>query len=287
VRVIIVFLVLMFDEYMDILLNAPFHHPGWFLVFIAITFTLIFARYLLISGAYHYICFVWFRKFFQSRFINQMPQQRLQMRREILLSALSSLIFSVLFGVLIILWQAGYTKIYLRWSDYPLWYHPLSLLMAMLLHETYYYWLHRWMHRPKVYRLLHQWHHQSIHSSSLTAFSFHPLEATLQAIVIPLMMLFLPMHLLVLFLFLLVMTISGTINHSGVEIYPKNFERHWLGQWLIGATHHDLHHKKFQFNYGLYFTFWDKWMKTEFPDFKNLFRKKTEGRKQAGNDEQV
>ena len=112
------------------------------------------------------------------------------MRREIRLSALSSLRFAVLFGVLIILWQAGYTKIYLRWSDYPLWYHPLSLLAALLLHETYYYWLHRWMHRPKVYRLLHQWHHESIHSSSLTAFSFHPLEATLQAIVIPLMMLF-------------------------------------------------------------------------------------------------
>ncbi|MGZ5247104.1 MAG: hypothetical protein ACXWV5_08645, partial [Flavitalea sp.] len=39
----------------------------------------------------------------------------------------------------------------------------------------------------------------------------------------------------------------------------------------IGATHHSLHHKQFKFNYGLYFTFWDKWKKTESPDFEKRF----------------
>ena len=72
------------------------------------------------------------------------------------------------------------------------------------------------------------------------------------------------------------MTISATINHAGVEVYPRGFEKHWLGKWIVGATHHDLHHREFRFNYGLYFTFWDKWMNTESPRFEELFREKTE-----------
>ena len=260
---------------MEIFQNLSFQHPVWLPLFTAITFVIVFARYLVISGAFHYVCFVWFRSYFQPRYLHTVSTQRGQMQREIRLSALTSLIFSVLFAVMFMLWQAGYTRIYLHWSDYSWWYHPISLVAAMLLHETYYYWLHRWMHRPRVYRLLHRWHHESIHTASTTSFSFHPLEAVLQALIIPLLIMVLPMHYGTLFFFLIVMTLSGTINHAGVEVYPKNFERHWLGRWIIGATHHDLHHRKFQFNYGLYFTFWDKWMKTEWPGFEKLFREKT------------
>jgi len=32
-----------------------------------------------------------------------------------------------------------------------------------------------------------------------------------------------------------------------------------------------LHHEKFNGNYGLYFTFWDKWMKTEFEEYNQQF----------------
>jgi sterol desaturase/sphingolipid hydroxylase (fatty acid hydroxylase superfamily) len=44
-----------------------------------------------------------------------------------------------------------------------------------------------------------------------------------------------------------------------------------MGKWIIGATHHSLHHKQFKYNYGLYFTFWDKLKKTESPLFDKLF----------------
>jgi len=63
--------------------------------------------------------------------------------------------------------------------------------------------------------------------------------------------------------------------YLNTEIYPRNFDRYWLGRWLIGATHHGLHHAQFRFNYGLYFTFWDKWMRTESPDYHRLFEEKT------------
>jgi sterol desaturase/sphingolipid hydroxylase (fatty acid hydroxylase superfamily) len=71
------------------------------------------------------------------------------------------------------------------------------------------------------------------------------------------------------------MTIAATINHGGVEIYSAKWARNRLAKWLIGAAHHDDHHKKFNYNYGLYFTFWDTWMGTEAPFFKERFEKLT------------
>ena len=261
---------------MENFLQTPFTQPAVFLLTSAVIFAIVFVRYLVVSGAYHYMFFHVFGRHFRSRYLNQPSISGKQAKLEIWRSALTSAIFALSGMALLILWQKGWTKIYLDWSDYPWCYHPLSILLALLLHETYYYWLHRWMHLPKVYPWAHKWHHDSIKTSSFTSFSFHPVESLLQAIVIPLLILFLPLHIYALFFLLFLMTISGTINHASVEVYPKGFEKHWLGKWLIGATHHDLHHKRFRFNFGLYFTFWDKWMGTESPGFEKAFRERTQ-----------
>ncbi|PHN04089.1 sterol desaturase family protein [Flavilitoribacter nigricans] len=261
---------------MESFLNTPFLEPYHFFRLTLIFFVIVFMRYLIVSGVYHYIFYVWFRPRVAHRILNLKPKQEQQIRMEIRRSAITSVIFAFSATALIILWQQGYTHITTDWSAFPWWYHPLSLFIALFIHETYYYWLHRWMHRPKIYRKVHKWHHDSIETSSLTSFSFHPTESILQAIVVPLIVIFLPMHLYVLFVLLFIMTISGTINHAGVEIYPKSFLRNPVAKWIIGATHHDLHHKQFRFNYGLYFTFWDKWMGTESPDYEKIFQQKTE-----------
>lgn len=260
--------------------DIDFTRPVPFLLFTGTTFLIIFLRYLFISGIYHFIFYKWLRPQFQNRIINLNPKTPHQYKQEILRSAITSFIFALSGTILLILWQKGWTGIYLSWTAYPLWYLPVSLLIAMLIHETYYYWLHRWMHRPKIYRVIHKWHHESIETSSMTSFSFHPIESVLQALMIPVLIIFLPMHIGVLMLFLVIMTISATINHAGVEIYPANFNQHWLGKWIIGATHHDLHHKEFRYNFGLYFTFWDHWMKTESPKSDTWFKQHTQETKQ-------
>ena len=83
------------------------------------------------------------------------------------------------------------------------------------------------------------------------------------------------MHVYVLLFQLTIMTFSSVINHLEIEMYPAGFHSHFIGKWLIGATHHSLHHKQFKYNFGLYFTFWDKWKKTESPKFSALFEEKT------------
>jgi len=246
-----------------------------FLALTGILFVAIFLRYVLFAGIGHY----WLRRFFRDRELHSLEQVATQARKEMVWSAITSLIFAVFGAVLVILWQNGWTKLYTDLSAFPLWYLPLSLVLYLFLHETYYYWLHRWMHRPKVYRLVHKVHHDSTETNAHTAFSFHPLESVLQALIIPVLLLFIPLHVYLLVALLAIMTVSGTLNHLGYEIFPKGWARHPLAKWLIGATHHDQHHKRFRFNYGLYFTFWDRWMGTEHPEFEQYFDQVTDAKK--------
>ncbi len=231
-----------------------------------VLFLIIFIRFLIVSGAYHYAFFFLFRKKFDKRILDHTALKKKQLYKELYWSAISGLIFAV-FGILIyFLWSKGATAIYTDLNAYPLWYLPISVLLTLFIQDTYYYWIHRWMHKPSVYRYFHKIHHKSVHTSVLTSFSFHPLETVLQAIILPLIVLFIPMHYYALLCMLLIMTISAIINHAGVEIYPSGKYGKWLGHWVIGATHHDHHHRKFNYNFGLYFTFWDKWMGTESPE---------------------
>jgi lathosterol oxidase len=253
-------------------------NPFWFLVSTLMMFVVVTGRYFLVAGFFHAIFYVWFSKRWQFRRINHRPYRKDQFKKEVFWSCITAMLFAVSGSFTALLWQKGFIKIYIKASDYPLWWLPTSLLLALFLHETYYYWIHRWMHRPAVFKMVHKVHHDSNITSAWTAFSFHPLEGLLQALFLPLVLLILPIQLYILIIQLTIMTLSSVINHLDIEIYPRNFHKHFPGKYLIGATHHALHHKQFKYNYGLYFTFWDKWKATESPDFSKLFEDKTKGK---------
>jgi sterol desaturase/sphingolipid hydroxylase (fatty acid hydroxylase superfamily) len=262
---------------MEQFLNTDFTTPANGLLLFAILTVVVFLRYVLVSGPYHYFVYQIFGKTHPARKTHLGNFKKDQVRKEIYWSGISSLIFAAAGVLMVIAWQKGKTAIYVDLHQLPYWYLPISLFVAMFIHETYYYWLHRWMHRPKIFKWLHRVHHDSIETNSWTSFSFHPTESVLQAIIVPLIVLFLPMNIYVLLLFLVIMTVSAVINHAGIEVFPRGADRHWLGKWFIGATHHDLHHKRFRYNYGLYFTFWDRWMNTEYPEYEQLFDEHTSG----------
>ena len=252
-----------------------FTHPLWFTLATLVIFAVVIGRYFLIAGLFHGIFHLWFRNSWKDRKINDRAYKPGQFRKEVLWSMATAFLFAIAGSITLVFWQKGWTKVYLDMHDYPVWWLPVSLLVAMLLHETYYYWLHRWMHHPRIFRIVHKVHHDSNITSPWTAFSFHPLEGLLQAVFLPALILFFPMHLYVIILQLTIMTFSSVVNHLDIELYPRNFHKNIMGRWLIGATHHSLHHKQFKYNFGLYFTFWDKWKKTESPLFEKLFEEKT------------
>jgi sterol desaturase/sphingolipid hydroxylase (fatty acid hydroxylase superfamily) len=242
---------------------------GFFLLTLVL-FIIITFRYFLVAGMFYLIFYVWFGKKYEVKKINKKDYKRGQFSNEIKYSLISSLLFAIAGTLTVILWQKGFTKVYTTYDLYGWWYLPVSLVMYMLLQETYYYWSHRWMHIPSVFKLVHKVHHDSHIASPFTAFSFHPLEGLLQAIFLPILLMIIPIHYVVLILLLVIMTFSSVINHLDIEIYPKNSYTLW-SKWVIGATHHSLHHKYFKYNFGLYFTFWDRIKKTESPGFKKLF----------------
>ncbi|WP_018617369.1 sterol desaturase family protein [Segetibacter koreensis] len=238
-------------------------------------FLIIISRYFLIAGMFHLWFYVWKKDKWVKRSLSRKVTDKKQFYTEVKWSMVTSIIFAVAASFTFVLWQKGYTRLYVDVNKYSLWYLPVSLLISVLIHETYYYWLHRWMHKPKVFRVLHKVHHDSNITSPWTAFSFHPLEGLLQAIILPLTIIIIPIHVFVLLFQLTIMTFSSVINHLEIETYPANFYKHFIGKWIIGATHHSLHHKQFRYNFGLYFTFWDKLKKTESPRFLSLFEEKT------------
>ena len=182
-----------------------------------------------------------------------------QIRREIGWSLVSAAIYGVPAGIVAWGWREhGWTRIYAEWGITDLWYAPLSLFLYLFAHDTWFYWSHRVMHRPSVFKAMHAVHHASRPPTAWAAMSFHPWEALTGAIVVPLLVFVIPVHVAVLGLVLLVMTVMGVTNHMGWEMFPRRFVHSRFGGWFITASHHQRHHEQYRCNYGLYFRFWDR-----------------------------
>lgn len=186
--------------------------------------------------------------------------QRRQIAFEVRYSLVAAVIYGVPAGIVFWLWRYhDYTWLYTDWSTYPLWYLPLSVLIYLFVQDSWFYWTHRAMHGSKrLFRLAHKVHHQSRPPTAWTAMSFHPLESISGAIVIPVLVFLVPIHLAMLGLVLGVATVMGVTNHMGWEMFPRRFVHSPLGRWVITASHHEKHHEDYGCNYGLYFRFWDR-----------------------------
>lgn len=182
-----------------------------------------------------------------------------QIRREIGWSLASAAIYGVPAGIVAWGWQArGWTRIYEDVHAYPLWWLPVSVLVYLLAHDSWFYWTHRAMHVPALFRTMHAVHHQSRPPTAWAAMAFHPWEALTGAIVIPALVFLVPIHVGMLLIVLSIMTVMGVTNHMGWELFPRAMWQGPLGGWLITASHHQHHHDAYGCNYGLYFRFWDR-----------------------------
>jgi Delta7-sterol 5-desaturase len=218
----------------------------------ALAMTIIVAvRYMIVSGAFSWAT--------QRKHPDLYGGLKPQMRREMLWSLASAAIYGCPAGIIAWGWaNQGWTQIYGRADQYPLWYLPASILLYLIAHDSWFYWTHRLMHRPWWFKTAHAVHHASRPPTAWAAMSFHPWEALTGAIVIPLLVFVIPIHIGALGLVLAIMTIMGVTNHMGWELFPKFVVNGSLGNWLITATHHQKHHDAYRGNYGLYFRFWDR-----------------------------
>ena len=230
---------------------------GTSMLWSAIAMTMIVAaRYLITSGGFAWLT----RRVRPGLYTGLEPQ----IRSEIKWSILSASLYGAPAGILLFLWDKfGWTKLYTKPLLYPFWWLPLSVITYLILHDTWFYWTHRLMHRPAIYRRVHAVHHASHPPTAWAAMSFHPWESLTGAVVIPVLILTIPINVAALGLVLTIMTLMGVTNHMGWEVFPKSLVHGRAGQWLITASHHQLHHQRNKCNYGLYFRFWDRVCSTD------------------------
>ncbi|TMW66660.1 hypothetical protein Poli38472_013972 [Pythium oligandrum] len=173
-----------------------------------------------------------------------------QVRKEITYACQSIPLMMVLIIPWFIAETRGYTMLYKDFNEYSLGYTLFSIVWFLFFTDMLIYWFHRWLHHRAVYAWLHKPHHKWIIPTPFASHAFHPLDGYIQGLPYHLFVVCFPLHrgvFLALYVFVNFWTIS---IHDGLHV-AKN-------AWLNGAAHHSVHHEEFVYNYGQYFTFWDR-----------------------------
>ncbi|QJB69241.1 sterol desaturase family protein [Parasphingorhabdus halotolerans] len=235
-------------------------------------FTFDLGRYLIAAGALSILLWV-FGKWSDARRIQTRRAGIADYKREFLSSMRTVAVFGLTTISTVLLESAGIVKVMTSETVWPLF--ALQLVAMILAHDAYFYWMHRWLHTKTMFRFSHLHHHKSRTPTPWAAYSFSSFEAMTEAAFVPIYLLaisvlFGGMYPFAIFLFLAHMIVRNVIGHAGVEILPAGWLNGPLG-WITTTTHHDLHHSQGNSNFGLYFTWWDRMMGTEHPEYEERF----------------
>lgn len=232
-------------------------------------------RYFLFAGIAWILGYLLFRRRWSHRKIIPRHPLNADVRREIAYSVLTLLIFGAVGAATVLARKAGYTQMYFRIGNYGWPWFFASIGIAIFLHDAYFYWTHRLMHHPRLFRLFHRAHHLSTNPTPWASYAFDPLEAVVQASIFPIAVTVIPMHPLAFFVFMVWQIAFNVAGHTGYEFYPRWFVDSWLGKFINTPTNHVMHHEYFRGNYGLYFNLWDRWMGTNHERYEARFREVT------------
>jgi sterol desaturase/sphingolipid hydroxylase (fatty acid hydroxylase superfamily) len=230
-------------------------------------------RYLVGSIGVFLLIWVALHKPLAGRKIRKPTPRGKQIRREFFYSTLTIVVFMFM-GVFVYEGAArGLFRFYSDIGEYGWAYLSASIILLALFHDAYFYWTHRLMHHPRLFRHFHAVHHRSVNPTPFTAYAFNPTEAAVNFMAVPLFALVVPVHDVATLIYMWLMIVRNALGHCGYELFPKGWTRNPLLNWSTTITHHDMHHERMTGNYGLYFTWWDRWMGTEHKDYHARFDK--------------
>lgn len=186
-----------------------------------------------------------------------------QLEMEIKMSYKAFPFLSLLTAPFFVLELRGYSKLF--WSftaENPFtWTQMLiTTFLFLVFTDSGIYWVHRFEHTfPWIYKYIHKPHHKWINPTPFAAFAFHPLDGWAQSVPYHAIVFLYPFQIgvyLALFVFVQVWTVS---IHDGVDWCGEK-DGSFRSYYVNGSLHHTIHHAKFKYNYGQYFTFWDRVM---------------------------
>ncbi len=207
-----------------------------------------------------------------------------QIKRELKNAVFTLLVGATFSGLIIYFSTQGYTKIYTDFDAHSPFFAFFGFFILLLLDDTWFYWVHRLLHQPRLFRWIHAEHHKSIDVNPFSSMSFHVLEALLLTIwILPVSFIF-PIYAPILGLVQIWGLLDNIKSHLGYEFYPASLNKSWL-RLLTSSTYHNMHHSKFHGNYGVHFRIWDRLLGTEFKDYEHEYDAIQNRKNQAKNDE--
>jgi sterol desaturase/sphingolipid hydroxylase (fatty acid hydroxylase superfamily) len=141
----------------------------------------------------------------------------------------------------------------ISWSEHPIWFVALFLLVPFI-HEIGFYFAHRLVHFPLLYKWAHHVHHRNVSPGPWSGLSMHPVEHVFY--LMPIALFFLipahPVHMINLASRLGVAPAQGHTGFDQMQIGEnKTFDMSYYA--------HYLHHKYFEVNYADGMVPLDKW----------------------------
>ncbi|MDX2302441.1 MAG: sterol desaturase family protein [Microscillaceae bacterium] len=226
--------------------------------------------YLLFVVPFFVVFWIIWKKNFQSIRIQEVERANSHhFKHDLAHSSSTFFVFAIMDVVLLYLQSQGYTLLYLDINQYGWVWALTSFALLLFINDAFFYWSHRAMHHPKLYNFFHRVHHESTDPSPLTAFAFHPSEAIIENAMPFLLPFVMPLHFGVILAWQVFDMLNNVLAHLGYEAYPKGWVKLPILKYKTASTHHNMHHQLFHGNYALYFTWWDKWMGTEFKDYES------------------
>jgi sterol desaturase/sphingolipid hydroxylase (fatty acid hydroxylase superfamily) len=197
-----------------------------------------------------------------------------QVGREIVSTVGAVVIFGSVLPILFALGLGEHTRFYRHVGERGWAYFCLSVVLMLLVQDTWFYWTHRLMHHRRLFRWFHLTHHRSTNPNPWTTYSMSMLEALVLSGASVITLMLIPATGLAYVILGWANIIYGVYGHLGYEFYPAWMANHWLGRWINTSVAHNAHHEKSRYNYGYYFLFWDRLMGTLDPRYEKSFAEK-------------
>ena len=151
-------------------------------------------------------------------------------------------------------WSAanGYVQL-VTFAEAPVWI-VVSALVLPFYRSAHFYWIHRMLHWPPLYKRFHALHHRNTNIGPWSGMSMHPVESTIYMSSM-LIHFIVPSHPVIVLLHLYSTALGPALSHSGFEKVLVKGKR----VMDSGHFHHQLHHRYFECNYGTPDMPWDEW----------------------------
>ena len=157
-------------------------------------------------------------------------------------------------------------------AENPIWF-ILALILLPIWSAFHFYWVHRLLHVPFIYKHVHSLHHRNVNVGPWSGMSMHPVEHLLYHSTL-LIHFIVPLHPIHLIFGVIYNGPGAAMTHTGYEDLLVKDKR----RLALGTFYHQLHHRYYECNYGNQEMPWDRWFGT-FHDGSDTATAETRARK--------